>query len=42
VVVPPEFVDRILEWLDGRYRSTGPVVAWISDVVAWPAEKFGH
>jgi nitrogen regulatory protein PII len=40
VVVAPTMVDTILAWLEGHYRPTGPVVAWVVDVQAWPPEKF--
>jgi nitrogen regulatory protein PII len=41
VVVNAEMVDKILAWLESKYRATGPVVAWVADVGAWPGEKFG-
>ena len=33
-------VQRALGVLD-RYRPETPVVAWVTDVQAWPADKFG-
>ena len=41
VVVASAQVDQILGLLGGKYRATGPVVAWVVDVAAWPGEKFG-
>jgi hypothetical protein len=41
VVVTAEMVDRVLTWLEGKYRPSGPVVAWVTDVLAWPGDKFG-
>lgn len=41
VVVPAAQVDPILAFLEERYRPLGPVVAWITDVAAWPSDKFG-
>lgn len=38
-VVAPANVERVLTVLE-RIRHTTPVVAWISDVEAWPADKF--
>lgn len=42
LVVSPAQVDSILAWLEAHYRAAGPVVAWVVDVAAWPADKFGH
>jgi hypothetical protein len=38
-VVASEAVERVLAALE-RFRPTTPVVAWITDVEAWPADKF--
>ncbi|MBK7399116.1 MAG: hypothetical protein IPJ34_23220 [Myxococcales bacterium] len=40
IVVDAAIVDRILEVLEAKHRKINPCVAWITDVDAWPAEKF--
>lgn len=40
VIVGEPVVERILAHLRDRYVGLHPMVAWIADVDAWPAERF--
>lgn len=37
-----DIIHRVLELLDRKYAPVNPLVAWVSDVQAWPAEKIAH
>lgn len=40
ILVDAAQVEGILEVLESKHRRINPCVAWITDVDAWPADKF--
>lgn len=42
LLVDEAMVPKVFALLDERYRPTNPIVAWVQDVDAWPAEKFAR
>ncbi|MFO0550066.1 MAG: hypothetical protein U0271_16845 [Polyangiaceae bacterium] len=40
VIVDASLVTPILEALELKHRHAHPCVAWVTDIEAWPAEKF--
>ena len=41
VICDDAIVEKILAHIDSEYRGPNAVAAWVQDVDAWPADKFG-
>lgn len=42
ILATQELIDRLLEVLERKFRPVNPLVAWVSDVLAYPGEKIAH
>jgi hypothetical protein len=40
LLVDEALVGKVFALLEERYRPLDPIVAWVQDVDAWPADKF--
>lgn len=42
LIVDEALVGKVFGLLEERYRPMNPIVAWVQDVDAWPADKFAQ